>query len=79
MCPENMSNFQRLIRFEDSQGQVHYGELGSGNAEDLNFTGLEVQTYAGSTPWAEDFCLTATTAKISRARLLHPYEEMAVH
>jgi hypothetical protein len=59
-----MSKFQRLVRFEDSQGQVHYGELGSIQVEDSSFTGLEVATFEGATPWSEEFHLTGRKAKI---------------
>lgn len=65
----SMSKFQRLIRFEDHQRQVHYGEIGSSEEEDSRFIGLEVSIYEGSTPWSEDFHLTEKRAKIAKVGL----------
>jgi hypothetical protein len=61
-----MSKFERLIRFEDPQGQVHYGDLGSSNVEGSSYVGLEVNTYKGSAPWSEDFHHTGQRAKIQK-------------
>jgi hypothetical protein len=69
-----MSKFQRLIRFEDPQGQVHYGEIGSSVEEDSRLIGLEVSIYEGSTPWSEDFRLIEKRAKIAKVRLLTSFK-----
>lgn len=61
-----MSKFQRLIRFEDPQGEVHYGELGSRSERHLSYVGEEVNTYEGTTPWSEDFHPTGMKAKIEK-------------
>lgn len=61
-----MSNFQRLVRFEDTEGNVQYGELDTaGNLTD-QLIGLEVTTYDGTTPWSEDLKLTENRAKIAK-------------
>jgi hypothetical protein len=61
-----MAKFQRLVRFEDAQGAVHYGEVSANIAWDADLVGAEVETYAGEAPWAEDFALTGTKAKIAK-------------
>ena len=66
--PENMSKFQRLIRFEDPHGRVHYGELGARIVDDSGYEGLEVHTYEGSSPWSGDFHSTETKARIGKVR-----------
>ena len=63
-----MSKFQRLIRFEDPQGQVHYGELDGCDIDDSGYEGLEVQTYNGSSPWSSDFHSTGMKATIRKVR-----------
>lgn len=70
-----MCKFQRLIRFEDLQGKVHYGELGSSNVDESSYPGLEVNTFEGSTPWSEDFHSTGKKAIITKVRTLLPYQE----
>lgn len=70
-----MSKFQRLIRFEDPQSQVHYGEIGSSKEGDSRFIGLEVSIYEGSTPWSEDFHLTEKRAKITKVCTPTSYED----
>jgi hypothetical protein len=68
-----MSKFQRLIRFEDSQGHVHYGELGGSDLLVSNFTGREVKIYEGSVPWSEDFQLTGKKIKIAKVCICLPF------
>jgi hypothetical protein len=70
-----MSKFQRLVRFEDLQGTVHYGELGSSNVDESGYPGLELNTYEGSTPWSEDFHSTGKKAIIAKVSTLLPYPE----
>lgn len=67
-----MSKFQRLVRFEDPQGQVHYGELGGSDLPISNFTGRKVNVYEGSTPWSDEFYLTTKKGKIAKVCICLP-------
>ncbi len=60
----SMASFTRLVRFEDSQGQTHYGEVGKEWQSELE--GRSVNIFEGSTPWDDDFRLTEKKAKISK-------------
>lgn len=73
-----MSKFQRLIRFEDPQGQVHYGELDGCNVDDSGYEGLEVQTYNGSSPWSSDFYSTGVKATIRKVLCPIPYTPIII-
>jgi hypothetical protein len=44
------SEFKRLIRFEDSEGQIFFGEA-PGVGKDENLVGKRVQIYSGTQPW----------------------------
>lgn len=58
--------FQRLIRFKDSGGTIHFGELGEQaiNSQD-GFVGEEVDIYKrGVAPWDDDFQLSGERAQI---------------
>lgn len=63
-----MPIFQRLVRFEDEQGTVHYGELGNNTVDGSSYIGLYVNTFEGTTPWAEDFQATGRSARITKVR-----------
>ncbi|KAE8366465.1 fumarylacetoacetate hydrolase family protein [Aspergillus caelatus] len=52
------SNFERLVRFRDSQGQIHYGEAHRND----KLVGTQVPIYAGCVPW--DLRRTTQTAEI---------------
>ncbi|KAE8337409.1 hypothetical protein BDV24DRAFT_154359 [Aspergillus arachidicola] len=53
------SNFQRLVRFRDNHGQIHYGEA----LADDDLIDAQVPVYAGSDPW--NLRPTTQTARIS--------------
>ncbi|KAH8807703.1 fumarylacetoacetate hydrolase family protein [Xylogone sp. PMI_703] len=61
-----MAGFQRLIRFEDSEGTVHYGEVDTTGYLQEDLVGLEVSIYEGSEPWSADFRLTEKRSKIAK-------------
>jgi hypothetical protein len=61
-----MVKFERLVRFEDSQGAICYGEVLASVAWDADLVGVEVETYSGEAPWAQDFALTGKKAKIAK-------------
>lgn len=62
--------FNKLIRFQDPQGTVRYGEVPQGVPWDADLVGLTVQLYEGAQPWDENFRLVQNTAKV--AALLSP-------
>lgn len=66
-----MFNFNRLVRFEDQKGQVHYGEASIQDAQS-DLIGQSLKIYEGSEPWDNDFHLTEDTATISRVRAPAP-------
>ncbi|KAF9888887.1 hypothetical protein FE257_008257 [Aspergillus nanangensis] len=51
-------SFQRLVRFRDTQGKVHYGEA----PENKELVGTQVTIYTGDDPW--DLRPSTQTAKI---------------
>lgn len=68
--------FERLIRFEDLDGKIHYGEAGSDWQKDL--VGQIVPTYAISNALAGEYSLSGEKAEISKvdrssswSRILH--------
>lgn len=65
-----MSNFQRLIRFEDAGGTIHYGELGDSEPGVSGYSGLEVDTYEGETPWSRNFHSMGKKVVIERVSIL---------
>lgn len=65
-----MSNFQRLIRFEDAGGSIHYGELGNSEPGVSGYSGLEVDTYEGESPWSRDFYSTGKKAVVEKVSIL---------
>lgn len=73
-----MSKFQRLIRFQDPQGEVHYGELGSSGGESGGYAGQEVNIYGGATPWSEDFHPTGKKATIEKVGVVIPHVEVTI-
>ncbi|EXJ76274.1 uncharacterized protein A1O5_00782 [Cladophialophora psammophila CBS 110553] len=66
------SNFKRLIRFEDSSGAIHYGEVPESHLWHDDLTGVSVPLYNGGLPWESDFKRTQNTAKI--VKVLSPVE-----
>jgi hypothetical protein len=64
-----MAHFQRLVRFEDYQGQTHHGELDADTPWNAELTEIEVKTYTPDIePWSDLFQLTGKTAKIAKVR-----------
>lgn len=59
------SNFNRLIRFRNSDGQLHYGEAGDLDPALETFQGQTVPVYEGQNPWDSDFNLTSDREKIA--------------
>ncbi|TVY19602.1 Fumarylacetoacetate hydrolase domain-containing protein 2 [Lachnellula arida] len=58
--------FQRLVRFENPNGKIYYGELGLEHAAtEQDLIGSSVAIYKGLSPWAEDFKLTSQKEKIA--------------
>lgn len=65
-----MARFQRLLRFEDLQGQIQHGELGVDTTGDSEFVGIEVPIYVKDVaPWSDKLQLTGETAKVARVGL----------
>ncbi|OAG44979.1 hypothetical protein AYO21_00941 [Fonsecaea monophora] len=58
------AKFTRLIRFEDAQGAIHYGEAGPDWDKDLH--GQTVPTYDISDPWAAEFPLTGKHVAVTK-------------
>jgi hypothetical protein len=56
----------RLVRFVDTEGQVHYGELGTEVVTDDSLEGLTVSVYEGTGPLDSDFVLGPTKKKIAK-------------
>lgn len=58
------TTFQKLIRFQDHEGNIRYGEA----PEDLdNLKDEKVPIYEGAEPW--DLKPSSATAKIAKVRL----------
>jgi len=72
-----MSRFQRLIRFQDAGGDIHYGELGKSDPDQSGYAGLEVNTYEGDSPWSENFHLTGKKATVEKVCL--PQKTVEIH
>ena len=53
------SNFGRLVRFENDQGEVKYGEAPSDSLTSLE--GSSVEVYNGQVPWGPGFSKTGET------------------
>ncbi|EXJ67934.1 uncharacterized protein A1O5_08548 [Cladophialophora psammophila CBS 110553] len=64
------SKFTRLIRFEDPQGKIHYGEAGADWK--LNLQGQTLPTYDITSSWASEFPLSGQKAEV--AKILSPLE-----
>ncbi|KAK5051554.1 hypothetical protein LTR84_003206 [Exophiala bonariae] len=64
-----MNAFKYLLRFEDENGNIHYGEAGGPGSEG-DFLQQKLKTYSGKTPWDPDFQLSDKTATI--AKILSP-------
>lgn len=58
------AEFTRLVRFEDPQGKIHYGEAGPDWKTDLR--GQNVPTYDISSPFASEFPLTGQKSQIAK-------------
>ncbi len=58
--------FTRLVRFEDLNGDIHYGEAGSDWKADL--LGQSVPTYNASNPFEDEFAFTGKEAQVAKAR-----------
>jgi hypothetical protein len=69
-----MANFKYLVRFEDQEGHVQYGEA-SAEASRADLTGLTVNIYEGSAPWNDDFRTSEKKATISRVLDARIYED----
>lgn len=62
-----MQNFTRLVRFEDQNGQIHYGEAGDQWEKSLH--GHTLPTFDGD-PLAGSLEISGKTAKVAKVRLL---------
>lgn len=56
--------FNRLVRFEDNHGGIHYGEISAKHKWTDSLVDLTVPVYDGTLPWEADFRLSERTAKI---------------
>ena len=63
------SKFTRLGRFKDSSGKIFYGEVGKETLAAKQLVGKTVPTYAGNTPWDDDFALNGKEMKIAEVML----------
>jgi hypothetical protein len=63
------AGFKRLIRFADSTGHIHYGEVPVGVPDGVpsstDLARLSVPIYTRYAPWDDDFHLTTKTETIS--------------
>lgn len=57
------ANFERLVRFQASDGQIYYGEAGSDWQSNLK--GKEIQLFSGTDPFDGGFHLTEKKAVVS--------------
>lgn len=64
--------FTRLVRFEDSKGNVHFGDAGSDWQKEL--VGQTVPTYSISSALEEDFPLTGSKVEIAKALHFRAYD-----
>lgn len=67
------AQFTRLVRFEDSHGNIHYGEAGSDWQKDL--IGQAIPTYNISSVFEDEFPLTGS--KVEVAKVVHSYKKGA--
>jgi hypothetical protein len=58
--------FERLVRFQAPDGQVHYGEAGS-NWE-ASLVGREVNVFTGSDPSDSKFSISEKKATVAKVR-----------
>ncbi|OAA65649.1 fumarylacetoacetate hydrolase family protein [Niveomyces insectorum RCEF 264] len=58
--------FDRLIRFVDESGRIHFGELPKDHAWDKDLHGIEVAIYSGETPFDENLKLTGQKAVVKK-------------
>lgn len=61
------ANFTRLVRFEDPQGQVHYGEAGSDWKKDLH--GQKIPTYDISSPFDSEYRSSGLEIEVAKVTL----------
>ncbi|EXJ69173.1 uncharacterized protein A1O5_08108 [Cladophialophora psammophila CBS 110553] len=64
------ASFGRLVRFEDSNGEIQYGEVPEQLSSSDDLTNVDVRVYNGGLPWGSSSKLGTSTAKI--ARVLSP-------
>lgn len=57
-------SFSRLVRFEDVNGQVNYGEAGDEWHQDL--VGRKVPTYNITDPFVDDFPLSGKEVEVAK-------------
>jgi hypothetical protein len=62
------AQFTRLVRFEDSNGNIHYGEAGSDWRKDL--IGQTIPTYSISSVFEEDFPLTGSKVEVAKVWII---------
>ena len=60
-----MVEFKYLVRFEDHEGHVHYGETSAEGARS-DLTGLSVNIYEGTAPWDDGFHISEKKATIAQ-------------
>lgn len=58
------AKFTRLVRFEDSHGNIHYGEAGEDWKQNLK--GQTLPTYNISSPFASDFPLSGQKVQVAK-------------
>ena len=61
------AKFTRLVRFQDAQGAIHYGEAGADWTTDLH--GKTVPTYDISSPFDAEYSLTGQEVKVAKVRI----------
>ncbi|TVY84568.1 Fumarylacetoacetate hydrolase domain-containing protein [Lachnellula suecica] len=60
-----MVNFNYLVRFEDQEGHIHYGEASPQDAQS-DLVGRSLKVYKGGALWDDNFLLSETVATVSR-------------
>jgi hypothetical protein len=60
--------FDRLVRFEDLQGKIRYGEARD-EPWDRDLTGRSLRVYDGESPWDPCFRLSDETATVAQVWL----------
>jgi hypothetical protein len=60
--------FERLVRFKNPAGQIHYGEVEEKNSTAESLSGKSVLVYKGENPWDDDFERTSRKETISEVR-----------